>query len=99
MKIFFIYCDRDILYNIFIIDNSYLKIELEFRTFTESGLLLYSQQHVDGSGDFLSLTLIDGFVEFRYNLGSGPAIIRSHHKVTPKKFHRVSIMLLLFNIY
>ncbi|XP_066971041.1 LOW QUALITY PROTEIN: agrin-like [Macrobrachium rosenbergii] len=66
-----------------------VQIELEFRTFTDSGILLYSQQEQDGSGDFISLALVDGFVEFRYNLGSGPAIIRSHERVQMKSFHRV----------
>lgn len=67
-----------------------VQVELEFRTFTDSGILLYSQQQRDGSGDFLSLALVDGFVEFRYNLGSGPALIRSHEQVQMKRFHRVS---------
>ncbi|XP_064092109.1 agrin-like isoform X6 [Macrobrachium nipponense] len=66
-----------------------VQIELEFRTFTDSGILLYSQQEQDGSGDFISLALVDGFVEFRYNLGSGPAVIRSHERVQMKSFHRV----------
>ncbi|KAK8377274.1 hypothetical protein O3P69_013725 [Scylla paramamosain] len=66
-----------------------VQVELEFRTFTDSGILLYSQQQRDGSGDFLSLALVDGFVEFRYNLGSGPALIRSHERIQMKRFHRV----------
>ncbi|XP_042234513.1 agrin-like isoform X4 [Homarus americanus] len=66
-----------------------VQVELEFRTFTDSGILLYSQQQKDGSGDFLSLALVNGFVEFRYNLGSGPALIRSHERVQMKRFHRV----------
>ncbi|RXG58159.1 Agrin, partial [Armadillidium vulgare] len=67
-----------------------VQMEMEFRSFTESGILMYSQQKEDGSGDFISLAIIDGFVELRYNLGSGPAIIiRSHHKISPKKFHKV----------
>ncbi|XP_037796396.1 agrin-like [Penaeus monodon] len=66
-----------------------VQLELEFRTFTDSGILLYSQQQPDGSGDFISLALVDGYVEFRYNLGSGPAVIRSHHRVQMKRFHKV----------
>lgn len=68
----------------------FIQVEMEFRTFTDSGLLLYSQQEEDGSGDFLSLAIVDGFVEFRYNLGSGPALVRSHQRVQMKRFHRVS---------
>lgn len=76
-----------------------VQVELEFRTFTDSGILLYSQQQRDGSGDFLSLALVDGFVEFRYNLGSGPALIRSHERIQMKRFHRVSDFLVTFDIY
>ncbi|XP_076065553.1 agrin-like isoform X2 [Oratosquilla oratoria] len=66
-----------------------VQIEMEFRTFSDSGLLLYSQQREDGGGDFISLALVDGFVELRYNLGSGPALIRSHERVQRKRFHKV----------
>ncbi|CAL4063227.1 unnamed protein product [Meganyctiphanes norvegica] len=66
-----------------------VQIELEFRTFTENGILLYSQQQKEGSGDFISLSLVDGYVEFRYNLGSGPVVIRSHQQVEISKYHRV----------
>lgn len=40
------------------------------------GLFLYNGQRMDRTGDFISLNLIDGFVEFRYDLGSGAAILR-----------------------
>lgn len=35
-------------------------VEIEFKSYTENGILLYSQQRVDGAGDFLSLALING---------------------------------------
>ncbi|KAA0202106.1 hypothetical protein HAZT_HAZT009919, partial [Hyalella azteca] len=35
-----------------------VQIELEFRSFTSSGLLLYTQQQEDGEGDFLSLAVV-----------------------------------------
>lgn len=38
------------------------------------GLLLYSG-HED-SGDFIALSLKDGFVEFSFDLGSGLAFVR-----------------------
>ncbi|CAL4160851.1 unnamed protein product, partial [Meganyctiphanes norvegica] len=66
-----------------------VQVELEFRTFTDSGILLYTQQQKDGTGDFISLAIVKGFVEFRYNLGSGPLIIRSPQRIQKKKFHRV----------
>ncbi|CAL4097372.1 unnamed protein product, partial [Meganyctiphanes norvegica] len=66
-----------------------VQIELEFRSFTDSGILLYSQQVKDGSGDYISLALVDGYIEFRYNLGSGPAVIRSHQRIEKNSFHRI----------
>ncbi|GAB6019276.1 hypothetical protein CHUAL_000876 [Chamberlinius hualienensis] len=68
---------------------SQVAIEIEFKTFSNDGIILYNGQKPDGKGDFISLSIKNGFVEFRYNLGSGPVIIRSLHKVRLKKFHRV----------
>lgn len=42
-----------------------------------NGLIFYNGQKSDGKGDFISLSLNDGILEFRYDLGKGPATIRS----------------------
>ncbi len=48
---------------------SRLEIEMIFRTFSKDGILIYA----DGGGtsgfenDFVSLTIIDGFIEFRFD--------------------------------
>lgn len=42
-----------------------LLIDMEFRSQASDGILLYLGQKVDGTGDFVSLALKDGFVEFR----------------------------------
>jgi len=42
-----------------------------------AGLMLYSGQSTDGSGDFISFGMRDRRAEFRLNVGSGPAIIAS----------------------
>uniref|UniRef100_A0A3B3DMM8 Agrin n=1 Tax=Oryzias melastigma TaxID=30732 RepID=A0A3B3DMM8_ORYME len=42
-----------------------------------NGLIFYNGQKSDGKGDFISLGLYSGILEFRYDLGKGPAIIRS----------------------
>ncbi|XP_077941566.1 agrin isoform X7 [Gasterosteus aculeatus] len=42
-----------------------------------NGLIFYNGQKSDGRGDFISLSLNDGILEFRYDLGKGPATIRS----------------------
>ncbi|XP_044765426.1 agrin-like isoform X2 [Coccinella septempunctata] len=68
-----------------------LSIELEFKSYSHNGILLYNQQKYDGSGDFVSLALINGHVEFKYDLGNGPVIIRSINKVKLMKFHKIVI--------
>lgn len=39
-----------------------LSIEIEFKTHKNDGLLLYNQQNLDGTGDFVSLALVNGLV-------------------------------------
>ena len=39
--------------------------------------------HVTGRGDFISLNIVAGFLEYRYNLGSGSANIRSLKVISP----------------
>ncbi|XP_065165658.1 agrin-like isoform X4 [Atheta coriaria] len=67
-----------------------LTLELEFKTYTNNGILVYNQQKEDGHGDFVSLAIVNGYVEFRYNLGDGLVVITSLEKVEMKKFHHVS---------
>lgn len=58
-----------------------LTIELEFTSFSENAILLYNGQTGSGEGDFVSLSLKQGYVEFRFNLGSGAEILRSPQKI------------------
>lgn len=44
-------------------------VEIEFKTNTNNGIMFYNGQHIDGKGDFISLAIINGYLEFRYNLG------------------------------
>ncbi|KAK7791103.1 hypothetical protein R5R35_012915 [Gryllus longicercus] len=62
-------------------------ITVSFKPEQPNGLILYNGQHLNGSGDFISLGLNDSYVEFRFNVGSGPAIIRSHEPVMLGKWH------------
>lgn len=50
-------------------------IEIWFMTKSANGLLLYNGQMKNGRGDFISLLLIHGHVQLRFNLGSGIANI------------------------
>lgn len=65
----------------------YLDIEIVFKPRSSDGLILYNGERMDGSGDFLSINLIDGFVEFRFDPGNGPAVIRSLRPVNLEEWH------------
>ncbi|XP_076277738.1 agrin-like isoform X5 [Lasioglossum baleicum] len=65
-------------------------VEVEFKTYADNGIILYNQQKSDGTGDFVSLAIVDGHVQFRYNLGNGPVILTSPERVTMKTFHHVA---------
>ncbi|CAG9828275.1 unnamed protein product [Diabrotica balteata] len=79
-----------------------LSIEVEFQSYTEDGVILYNQQKADGLGDFVSLAIVNGFVEFKYNLGNGAVLIRSvdkikkgeDHKVVIRRYHRDGVLKL-----
>lgn len=53
-----------------------MALEVVFLARSPSGLLLYNGQKTDGKGDFVSLALHNGLLEFRYDLGKGAAVIR-----------------------
>lgn len=53
---------------------SFMEFEITFRPESENGVLLYSYD--TGSKDFLSICMVDSHVEFRFDCGSGVAIIR-----------------------
>lgn len=50
-------------------------IEVSFMPKSSNGLILYNGQMKNGKGDFISLNLARGYVQFRFNLGSGIANI------------------------
>ncbi len=64
-------------------------LEVEFRPLAADGVILFAQQSLDGTGDFISLALRGGRVEFRYELGDGPALLRSRSRVQLGRWHRV----------
>src|SRR5688500_18497374 len=66
-----------------------LTIEIDCVSFTENVLLLYNGQTASGEGDFVSISLKNGYVEFRFNLGSGTEILRSPQKILLGKLVKV----------
>lgn len=71
--------------------NLYFDIEVTFKPRAPSGVILYNGHKMDGAGDFLSLNLVEGFVEFRFNPGNGPAVIRSLYPVTMDQWHVIRV--------
>lgn len=45
--------------------NRELSIEMEFKTLNNDGILLYSAQQANGQGDYITLSVKDGHVQFR----------------------------------
>lgn len=70
---------------------SFMEFEVTFRPSMPDGTLLYSDDA--GSGDFLAINLVDRYVEFRFDCGSGGATIRfwidklSYCSLSPLLFH------------
>jgi hypothetical protein len=68
------------------------------------GLLLWSgRQNMSAAGDFLALGIADGYLHFRFNLGSGEVIIPYNFtRVDDGLWHRVKavrcVANLLFNL-
>lgn len=67
----------------------YLEMQVVFKPRALNGVILYNGQRVDGGGDFVSLNLVDGFVEFRFNPGNGPAVIRSLSPIELSEWHTI----------
>ena len=67
-----------------------MKIEIEFKPKSlDNGIILYSGQDKDGSGDYVSIATRNGYLEFRYNTGSGPAVLSSRRRLTVDEWVKV----------
>ncbi|POI34665.1 hypothetical protein CIB84_001583, partial [Bambusicola thoracicus] len=73
--------------------NSYqtFQITLEFRAESEDGLLLYCGENEHGRGDFMSLAIIRRSLQFRFNCGTGVAVITSENKIKLGNWHSVTL--------
>ncbi|KAM6082169.1 protein eyes shut homolog [Chlamydotis macqueenii] len=57
-------------------------IKLEFQPLSPDGILFYTAQRLaTQSGDFLCLSLVNGFIQLRYNLGDKTVILQTFQKV------------------
>ena len=63
------------------------RVYLELRPNTLDGLVLYNGQ-INGT-DYISLSLSSGFIQFQYDLGSGPAVIESRYILDLNEWHTI----------
>uniref|UniRef100_A0A3P8SHE5 Agrin n=1 Tax=Amphiprion percula TaxID=161767 RepID=A0A3P8SHE5_AMPPE len=56
-----------------------------------NGVIFYNGQKSDGKGDFISLSLNDGILEFRYDLGKGSATIRSKEAIQLNVWNTINL--------
>lgn len=74
--------------------DSYLhfNFEVSFKPETASGLIIYNGQKKNNpTGDFISLVLNDGYPEFRFSCGSGPAVIRGDQRLELGQWHTIKV--------
>lgn len=73
--------------------NAYMEfdIEISFKPESPDGLILYNGQQAGGSGDFISFGLNNGYPEFRFDVGAGPAIMKSDKAIDMGKWHTVKL--------
>ncbi|XP_060586623.1 basement membrane-specific heparan sulfate proteoglycan core protein-like isoform X4 [Ruditapes philippinarum] len=68
-----------------------LQIQLEFKPQSYSdGIILYEGNDEDGTGDFMAIVQKDGYLEFRFDTGSGPAVLRSRSPLRINEWTRVT---------
>ncbi|XP_041319300.1 basement membrane-specific heparan sulfate proteoglycan core protein isoform X6 [Pyrgilauda ruficollis] len=67
-----------------------LRLEVEFLPLAPDGLLLFSAGKAAPVEDYVALAMIGGHLEFRYELGSGPAVLRSAEPVALGQWHWVT---------
>uniref|UniRef100_H0W6G2 Basement membrane-specific heparan sulfate proteoglycan core protein n=1 Tax=Cavia porcellus TaxID=10141 RepID=H0W6G2_CAVPO len=67
-----------------------LRLDVEFKPLSPDGILLFSGGRIGPVEDFVSLAMVGGHLEFRYELGSGLAVLRSPEPLALGRWHRVS---------
>uniref|UniRef100_A0A452IZX2 Agrin n=1 Tax=Gopherus agassizii TaxID=38772 RepID=A0A452IZX2_9SAUR len=68
-----------------------MSMEVVFLARNPSGMIFYNGQKTDGKGDFISLALHNGYLEYRYDLGKGAAVLKSKEPVPLNTWVSVSL--------
>ncbi|XP_043503640.1 basement membrane-specific heparan sulfate proteoglycan core protein isoform X1 [Polistes fuscatus] len=73
--------------------DSYLKfnIEISFKPENYDGIILYNAELNNGSGDFILLSLVGGLPQFKFDFGSGSAVISGDTPITLSEWHTIKI--------
>ena len=66
-----------------------VSVEIEFKAYNSEGILLFAQQDSKMGSDFISIHLKEGFVEFSFDLGTGPARIIHPRKIKLGQWHKI----------
>ncbi|XP_017274656.1 basement membrane-specific heparan sulfate proteoglycan core protein isoform X4 [Kryptolebias marmoratus] len=66
-----------------------LRVELEFKPVERNGLMFFCGGKKMKVEDFVSISMVEGHVEFRYELGTGQAVLLSPQPVSLGQWHRV----------
>ncbi|XP_054857961.1 basement membrane-specific heparan sulfate proteoglycan core protein isoform X3 [Eublepharis macularius] len=67
-----------------------LRVDIEIKPLSPDGLILFSRGEGAPLADFVSLGMAHGHVEFRYELGSGTAILRSREPLGLGQWHKIT---------
>lgn len=68
---------------------SFLDVQVAFKPLSPHGVFFYNGCKMDGTGDFVALQMANGYVEFRFDLSSGTAVLRSASPVALGEWHTV----------
>lgn len=71
--------------------NLVTEITIEFRPELSNGILLLSGEREDLNGDFMIVTISNGFIEFLFDCGSGKGVIKSNDKVVLHQWNTLTI--------
>ncbi|XP_054277202.1 pikachurin isoform X2 [Macrosteles quadrilineatus] len=70
---------------------SWLDLLLVFKPSAGDGVILYNGHRTDGVGDFMSVYMSEGHLEFTFDLGTGAATLRSEEPVTLGQWHELRV--------
>ncbi|XP_061457671.1 basement membrane-specific heparan sulfate proteoglycan core protein isoform X5 [Rhineura floridana] len=67
-----------------------LRVDIEIKPLSPDGLILFSGGDGSPVADFVSLNMVHGHLEFRYELGSGTAILQSTKPLELEQWHKIT---------